>query len=222
MAEIALIQPFTRGFGGKLFSLMMQTDPASGAGRYNDLCGLDIGRVMAKLDWYFSAAPVSVTLTNIDGQPMAIGFCAPIILNEAPSRQQQFCGINLSYAVHSEFEGRGYGLAASCLAIQGAASLWSDKLKADAFLNIQTRAENVRSNSLIRHLCGNAPFQEPAFSVQLSPQLKPKEVLQYSGARFSWSAALSNAEAHLLNMPFLNEIEAEDETENDLELAPAG
>lgn len=197
---------------------MMATDPASDTGRYHDLCGPDIGRVMSALDWEFGDSPVCVTLTTTDGQPVAIGFCAPIRLKKAPYQSRQFCGMNLSYAVHSEFEGQGYGLAAACLAVQEAESLWRGQLAGKAFLNIQTYDGNGRSNSLIRSLRATSPFKNPEFAIVLSTG----EIRQYSGARFSWVAALSSAEAHLLSMPFLNEIDAEVEPDNSVEFSPAG
>lgn len=208
-----LIQPSRRGFGGESFARMMANDTAAAPSRYDDICGPHIGNVMSSLDWAFGEAPVTISLCDPEGEPLATGFAAPIRMRAPAQAQRGWHGINLSYAVHSQHEGRGYGLAVSCLVIQEAGSIWGARLQQGAFMNIQTRQGNDRSNSLMRLLSGDAAVEDASFSVQLPSG----ERLDYSGSRVDWSKALAIAEDHLLHMPFLREVCADATAEH-----PAG
>lgn len=212
-----LIQPSRRGFGGESFMRMMANDTAATPSRYDDICGPHIGNVMSRLDWAFGEAPVTISLCSPAGEPLATGFAAPIRMRAQAQAQRGWHGINLSYAVHSQHEGHGYGLAVSCLVIQEAASIWGARLQERAFMNIQTRQGNGRSNSLMRLLSGDAAVEDASFSVQLPSG----ERLDYSGSRVVWSKALAIAEDHLLNMPFLSEVSV-DTAQQDAAEHPAG
>lgn len=193
------VQTGYRGFSGKALTQMVKNDAAAAPSRYHSICGPHSGRVIAKLDWEYADTPVCVSLHTTSGEPVAVGYATPIYLKSRPAPGLPYRGINLSYAVHSEHEGRGYGLAAASLAIIEAATVWVELFRRDAFLNIQTRLENVRSTALMSRLRGDATFKAAVFKVAI-PQKAP---LLYVGERFSLQHALAMANQNLGAITFL-------------------
>lgn len=199
----AFILPNSRGFDTPEFRRLRQMDPQGHTDRFQDICGPEIGRVMSCLDWHFMwESPVSVSLVSESGEPLATGYASPIQL-KSTSQTTGWDGINLSYAVNSQFEGKGFGLAASCLALLEAESMWGAQAAEGAFLNIQTRSANLRSNSLIRHLTDDGEFTPADFVVKMAAG----DLTAFNGARIPWRRALAIAEHHLLEMPFLQEMQ---------------
>lgn len=186
-----------RGFCPLEFFELFKSDPMSRQGRYDDINGRDIGSVMSKVGWLFADTPVTVGIMSGGNTAVAVGFAAPIVLDDSPGRPGNFDGINLSYAVHSAHEGHGYGLAAACLALQDAQAMWGEGLEG-AFLSIQTRAANARSNALVGALGGEL-CEESSFVAMLANGNR----LDYSGFRLPWETALRRAEAIVRGLSFL-------------------
>lgn len=129
---------------------------------------------------------MTVGIFEESGQCVAVGWATPLRLTDSKNLTS-FDGLNLSYVVDSRSEGKGYGIAAACLAITQAQTLWGAKLK-NVFLNIQTREENVRSNRLIEALQGNR-CEEACFTVNL----RSGRTISYVGSRTPWLEAVALA-----------------------------
>jgi hypothetical protein len=185
------VQPTTkilsRSFSPPEFVSMFQDDPLSKSGRYDDICGPDIGYVMPHVGWTFMDSPVTIGI-QLDKKTVAVGFVAPIILDTTKKANKvRIDGFNLSYTVHSEHEGNGFGLKASCLAILEAEKEWGHLIR-NGLLNIQTRSVNVRGNHLAKLL--NATV---ASGVGFSATIKNGTVLEYAGYRSSWKDGVERA-----------------------------
>lgn len=185
------IKHLGRSFSPPELKAMYRTDPKSTQGRYDDINGPSVAQVLPKVGWSYAEIPFAIALLN-DEAPVAIGFAAPIFLRQNnSSHMNEYDGINLSYTVHSEHEGRGFGLIASCLVLVEADKRWGQQVK-KGFLNIQTRAANVRSNALARVL-GAHPSEDASFEVTLDSGVH----IAYAGFRTPWPVAIQQAKDHL-------------------------
>lgn len=209
------INELQRGFGSQSFRSLIKNDTLAAPDRYASLYGVDTQAVTETLDWYFVDLPVMVSLSTNDGSQVALAFAAPICFKASKNKVH---GINLSYSVHSEFEGRGLGLAAASLAITEADNLWRQHLTGTKmFLNIQTLASNASSLRLLNRLTLPGEMLE-ACTFDVKTNLG--KTVQYVGARSQWHGAVSRAEQHLLNIPFLKEANGDknlNSTESDTE-----
>lgn len=178
------------------FMRMMQSDPQSIHGRYQDICGPDIGAVMSKVGWSFVEAPVTVGV-ELDEKVVAVAFAAPITLwgdKSVKSDAGAPEGINLSYAIHSDYEGMGLGFLAACEVLKAIEERYKERLN-DAFLNIQTRGNNARSNGLADRLMDATPCAQASFVCQLDTG----ESIEFVGYRASFQTCMQRVNAHLSN-----------------------
>jgi hypothetical protein len=185
------VQPTTkilsRSFSPAEFVAMFKDDPLSKSGRYDDICGSDAASVLKRVGWSYAVMPLTIGV-QLAEQTIAVAFATPIVLDATRNAGgMQVDGINLSYTVHSEHEGKGFGLKASCLAILEAERLWGPVLQ-NGFLNIQTRAANVRSNRLAQLLKAHTSA-DTGFSATLQDGSK----VDYTGYRASWKDAVKLA-----------------------------
>lgn len=170
---------------------MMRNDPKSGRGRYDDLVGTSASAALTQVGWRYIDYPVTVALMSSQGKPLAMGFAAPVRLKSRKitnnHERTSYDAINLAYAVHSEYEGKGFGLISACIAIAMANEAWQDKLH-DSALNIQTPDFNTPSLALARklgvQLCGDACFDVTGAN-------KPSR--SYLGYRGIWQEAVTLA-----------------------------
>jgi hypothetical protein len=182
----------SRSFSPPEFAAMFKDDPLSKSGRYDDICGSDAAHVLKHIGWSYVGMPITIGV-QIDGKTVTVGFATPIVLNETRDASgDQVDGINLSYTVHSEHEGKGFGLKASCLAIIEADKVWGHLVR-DGFLNIQTRATNVRANRLAELLKAH-----PSTKAGFSATLKDGTTLEYMGYRANWKDAVERAKEYVL------------------------
>ncbi|MEJ8837614.1 hypothetical protein [Ramlibacter sp. AN1133] len=115
----------------------------AGGGRYQDICGPDIGSIMASLGWSFLTTPLCVTALDEHGHAVAAGWAAPSSHGEAG-------GINLSYAAAPQAEGRGLALLTTSLAIVEISRRL--EIPEPARVHAQYRVENARSAALAARL----------------------------------------------------------------------
>lgn len=191
---------------------MLASDPQTSAGRYDDLTGPNTEAVLSALDWCYTELPMTLGVFVENGSIAAIAFATPVRLKSSfalakrKARSAQIDGVNLSYAVHSEHEGKGYGLLACALVMYQAGKTWSRELES-AFFNIQTRAGNARSQALMSKLsgalCSNAAFEA------YPPSGEP---IAFVGTRSPWPEALARTQRHLVAMGW-----ADDPGQDDIE-----
>ena len=226
-------------FNPKEFSMMYYTDPQSAAGRYADINGATARLASRLVDWHYTDYPVCVGVYAKDQCLAAIGFATPIRLNKRPepvrtepdkrtaksrrstppSEQSGIDAINLSYVVHSAYEGQGFGQTASCLAIRAAHDKWGQLLE-HGFLNIQTRLENTRSCALIERLAPDSRLYGSGFTVY--PQGEPP--VKFIGSRALWALAVQRAQNHLQSLDLCSDNGLDDDLtyldEDDLNDSP--
>lgn len=79
-------------------------------GRYEDLVSSEISQVLPQLSWRFLDAPLCITLVNEEGLVCATGWATMTNFGSCG-------GVNLSYAVAPEAEGRGLARYATAMAL---------------------------------------------------------------------------------------------------------
>lgn len=128
-------------------------------GRYADLCGPDIAKVIPLVGWYYIGKPVCLAAVDDQGKTIGMGWCAPVRGDNGQ------IGANISYAVDSEWEGRGLGKLLSAMAFE-IHDLTDDRSR---FVNIQCRASNSTATAIAKSF-GMAPHEDGGFSVVLGKQ----------------------------------------------------
>lgn len=181
--------PLSRGFNAHSMQEVMHSDPEYGKGRYDDICGPEMGAIMACLDWGFVDSPYVVSLASSTGQAIAYACVAPISFNTADNSFAY--GANLTYGVHSQHTGKGLGAFASALAILQAERVWG-KILASGVLNVQTRRLNAGSVRLLQQLVDAQECPEACFSVELTSGL-----VEFMGIRTPWQQAVQHATDYL-------------------------
>lgn len=175
---------------------------ASNSTRYADICGPEIGSVMAHVGWSALDSPwCVVAIQPGTGEAVAAGWAGPIAIEDGRR------GINMTYAVHSDWEGLGLARLASSLAFlqleKNLSLKGHDAALADLnVVNVQTRAANARSTALARSW-GMRRRASRDFSVQMRGPGRP--VVDY--ATFEMDAppfligAMALAEERLAQAP---------------------
>ncbi len=110
--------------------------------RYADVCGEDVHRILYLLDWQATNAPVCVTA--VEGNDVVAAAWAGRIL----TREDGTPGVNLSFAVDPDFEGRGLATVLTALAFAKCVGRHANL----AFANIQTAAANGGAHALAERL----------------------------------------------------------------------
>lgn len=195
--------PYTTTFGVGFcpsgLSEMLAQDPETGSNRYQDICGIDIGKVMDALEWHFCGQILNVSLRNPQNQVVAVAFAAPIQQKKQHIKgsEKPFFGVNLSYAVSSLYTGQGLGRLASSVILAEMSNVLDLDTNSAAILNIQTRLENKASNQLLNSITGDSPLTDASFSVELGNPPKP---VAYSGGRVLLVAAIERAHQYLVSV----------------------
>ena len=140
------------GFGSHALWQMMSLDPL----RYQDIQGGDIGRIMSDLDWRYSglATPSMVCFSLRDGveseDPAVAGAWVGLI-----ARRDGALGLNLSYAIHPDFSGKGLAKLLSSAALASFIELHREAGTELTFANCEFRAANVPSAVLAKSIFGS-------------------------------------------------------------------
>lgn len=191
------------------FMAMVARDTQKQPARYTDIMGDDAGRALRVLPWSYIASPLAVGVFGSNSDLLAISYATLIRFpldhragaTKVPMHLRT--GINLSFAVDSEHEGKSLGFLAACLAVKAASQEWPT-LDHRHKVNIQTKTNNGPGIALATRL-GAAPCEEAGFSFS-----HPDGALRtYCGFRSPWSEIVANASAHLSQLLVLADFEEE-------------
>lgn len=192
------------------FTTMLDRDKHQHPDRYSDMLGDDAVRARRVLPWCFASHPMSVGVFASGGHLVAIAYATLIRVRrhqrlQAPNdTEASLTGVNLSYAVHSDYEGKGLALLASCLVIKAASQQWPT-LDHRHTVNIQTKTNNAPSMALAERL-GASVCPEADFSY-IHPE---KGIRQYCGFRGFWPDTVAHCNTCLSKFLVLSDFEEDD------------
>lgn len=172
----------TLGFGSMALSSMMHKQ----GDRYQDICGGEIGAVFCSLDWRFSSLAdprmVCFSLRDLDepDHPAVAAAWVGLI-----TRKDGDMGLNLSYAAHPDYEGRGLTKLLSCAALASFIELHREVATPLVFANCEFRVTNRASALLARSIFGpEAHYDQQVIDLRDGPvaygqlRMSPDDLLE--------------------------------------------
>lgn len=154
--------------------------------RLDDLCGPEMGAIMLKTGWSFggnflNGAHAVVTARDQSGKAQAIGWAIETEL-----------GLNLSYAVASQHEGKGLGHMVASMAIVEADRQYGGFDNDRLVVHAQWRADNYASGNLAYRL---GLQQDAGLAFQVDLKNGP---IHFHGASLTAKSAVDMARLYLL------------------------